>query len=183
LTASEYAIVQTHTSEGFNMLTSLPEARDIAHEHHERFDGSGYPNKKKGWETGLSSQIAAISDVFDAVTADRVYRQAHAVSEAYEFLAASGNQGFELQLIKDFLYNIAAYPAGTIVELNDGRVAICMDTRPGVSLLPRVRILYDQERRAINAPHEIDLSLQYTYMIKRVLEEHEVAALRDSSAS
>ena len=178
LTGPEYEIVKTHTSEGYGMLVDLLHARDIAHEHHERYDGSGYPNKKKGSETSISSQIAAIADVFDAVSADRVYRPAHSVSEAYELLAASGNQGFELQLIKDFLYNIAAYPAGTVVELNDGRVAICMDTRPGVSLLPRIRILYDQEKRALQVPEEIDLSLQYTCMIKRVLEESEVTSLR-----
>jgi HD-GYP domain-containing protein (c-di-GMP phosphodiesterase class II) len=180
LTPQEYEIIKTHTTEGYAMLAELCGARDIAHEHHERFDGTGYPQHKKGAEIRISSQVAGICDVFDAVTADRVYRQAHPVSEAFELLAGSGNRSFDLQLIKDFLYNIAAYPTGTVVELSDGRIAICLDTRPGASLYPRVRLLYDQERRPVAGSDEMDLSTTYTITIKRVVSEGEVDLFRST---
>lgn len=177
LTDSEFQVVKTHTSKGYEMLKELPEARDIAHEHHERFDGSGYPLRKKGTQVRSNSQIAAICDVFDAVTADRVYRPAHSIHEAYELIAASGNQAFELGLVKDFLYNIAAYPTGSIVQLSDGRIGVCVETPPGLSLLPRIRILLDQERHRVGTPQEVNLAELPGLTVHKVFTEREIGRL------
>jgi HD-GYP domain-containing protein (c-di-GMP phosphodiesterase class II) len=182
LTNSEFEVVKTHTSRGSEILQDIPAAKDVAHEHHERYDGSGYPLRKKGFEIGPHSAITALCDVFDAVTADRVYRPAHSVHEAYELIAASGNRAFELGLVRDFLYNIAAYPTGTMVELSDGRTAVCMETPPGLSLFPRVRILFDEEKQPLKTPEEMDLSQVSLITVERVLAEREVLALRGGAS-
>ena len=182
LTNGEFAVVKTHTSEGFNMLKDMPHARDVAHEHHERYDGSGYPRGKKGKEISYNAQIAAVCDVFDAVTSDRVYRAANPTHEAIELIAGSGNQAFSLDLISTFFENIAAYPTGSIIELYDGRIGIVIDTPRGFCQYPRVKLLYDQEKRPLSVPEEISTLDHSSLMVRRVITEQELTKLRDSSA-
>ena len=182
LTNSEFAVVKTHTSEGFSILKDMTNARDVAHEHHERYDGSGYPNGKKGEAISYNAQIVAVCDVFDAVTSDRVYRAANPVHEAVELIAGSGNQSFSLNLIQKFLENIAAYPTGSIIELSDGRIGIVIDTPRGCCQYPRVKILYDQDKQPMRTHTEVHTLDHPNLMVKRVLAEPEIAKLRASNA-
>jgi len=91
LTPEEFEIMKTHTVIGADMLTGsdvpmLQMAREIALAHHERWDGSGYPNRLAGPHIPESARIVAIVDVYDAVTHDRVYRPAMAQEEALEIM-------------------------------------------------------------------------------------------------
>jgi len=182
LSQSEFAVVKTHTSEGYNILKDMPQARDIAHEHHERYDGTGYPLGKKAADISYNSQITSICDVFDAVTSDRVYRKANPTNEALELIAASGNTAFSLNLIQQFFENIAAYPTGTIVELLDGRTGIVIDTPRGCYQYPRVKILYDQDKQPVTGPVEVNTFDSTSLGVKRMLSETELTQLRDSHA-
>ena len=183
LTNSEFTVVKTHTSEGFNILRDMMHARDVAHEHHERYDGSGYPSGKKGDAISYNAQIAAVCDVFDAVTSDRVYRAANPIHEAVELIAGSGNQAFSLKLIHKFLENIAAYPTGSIIELSDGRIGIVVDTPRGFCQYPRVKLLYDQDKQPLVAPIELNTLEHSSIMVRRILPEQEITKLRTSNAS
>lgn len=141
LSPEEYAIVKRHADHGFAILKDMPAIKDIAYQHHERVDGTGYPLSLKGGSILETSQIVAMADVFDALTAHRQYRTGFPAHEAYEYLSASGNKAFDMKLLQVFLKNIAAYPSGVMVELNDGAKAIVLDTPPGAPLQPRVRLL------------------------------------------
>lgn len=182
LTNSEFAVVQTHTSEGFSILKDMPQARDVAHEHHERYDGSGYPQGKKGEAITYHAQIAAICDVFDAVTSDRIYRAANPAHEAIELISASGNKSFSLKLIHKFFENIAAYPTGSVIEMSDGRIGIVIDTPRGFCKYPRVKVLFDQEKQPVTNHTEVNTLDYPALLIKRVVPEQELATLRDSHA-
>jgi len=182
LTNTEFSVVKTHTSEGYNILRDMTHARDVAHEHHERYDGSGYPNGKKGDAISYNAQIASVCDVFDAVTSDRVYRAAYPIHEAVELIAGSGNQAFSLTLIQKFLENIAAYPTGSIIELSDGRIGIVIDTPRGFCQYPRVKLLYDQDTQPVTTPIEVHTLDDPSLIVKRVLPEQEIAKLRASRA-
>ncbi|OPY56633.1 MAG: Cyclic di-GMP phosphodiesterase response regulator RpfG [Pelotomaculum sp. PtaU1.Bin035] len=161
LTEKEWVMMKRHTVEGYWLIHDAGNIGElqaiIALQHHENYDGSGYPLGLKGDKIHEYAQVVAIADKFDAITADRVYRKAFPPHEAYEMCSASGNYFFKEHIAKAFMYNIAAYPAGTIVELNNGMVAVSVDTQKGYSLFPRVRVLYDENHRP--APDQFELPL------------------------
>jgi methanogenic corrinoid protein MtbC1 len=108
LTPEERAIVETHTEEGYRLLsgsssTILDMAATVALSHHEKWDGSGYPRGLAGEEIPIEGRIVAISDVFDALTTDRVYRPAFAVERAVEMMREQRGRHFDPVLLDTFL--------------------------------------------------------------------------------
>ncbi|MBM7854561.1 HD-GYP domain-containing protein (c-di-GMP phosphodiesterase class II) [Desulfohalotomaculum tongense] len=181
LTPEEFSIMKQHPIHGYNLIRSAEGLDDIpaiiALQHHESYDGSGYPYGIKGADFHLYSQITAIADKFDALTANRIYRRAYPPHEAYEMCAASGNYLFDSCVVEKFLHNIAAYPTGTLVELNNGQTAIVLDTPKGYSLFPRVRVLFDSSGRPLPSPEEISLVDEDEITVVKVLNNNEVQRL------
>lgn len=176
LTAEEYKIIQRHSEFGYEILQSQPGiskmSAKVAFEHHEKYDGSGYPLGLKGEEIHLYSRIVGIVDVYDALTADRVYRKGYLPHEAYEYLAATGGSMFDYDLVKVFLSHVAAYPVGTIVRLNTGEVGVVVETPIGMTTRPVVRVLY-RDGHVLKKPYEIKLYESYRVLISDVLSDDE----------
>lgn len=175
LTPEEYIVMQKHTIFGFELIMQSQELSEehalIALQHHESYDGTGYPMGVKDKDFHELAQVVAIADKFDALTANRVYRKAYPAHEAYEMCAASGNYWFKDHIVKAFLHNIAAYPPGTLVELSNKQIAVVLDTPKGLSRFPRVRILLDQQHRALTTPRDISLLDEPGLSVIRVLED------------
>lgn len=111
LTDEEFAIIQQHPEIGYRILSdaksdSLRLGASIAYTHHEKFDGSGYPRKLKGTAIPVEGRIAAISDVFDALTTNRVYKSAIEVDKAVEILKQGRGSHFDPDLLDIFLQNM-----------------------------------------------------------------------------
>lgn len=180
-TPEEFSLMKKHTTFGYELICSCKDLTElhatVAHQHHESFDGSGYPLGIKHDQFNELAQVTAIADKFDALTANRIYRRAFPSHEAYEMCAASGNYLFKDHIVKAFLHNIAAYPSGALVELNSGEVAAVMDTPKGLSLFPRVRILFDQNHRLLPCPVEKSLHEVTNLNIVRVLPDEETLPL------
>lgn len=173
LTVEEYELVCKHARQGFEILrmqkeVSLVSAR-VALEHHERYNGSGYPQGLKGNEIHEFARITGVVDVYDALTADRVYRRAYPPHEAYEMLAASGNFTHDYEIVKAFLTNVAVYPVGTLVQLNSGDVGVVTGTAWGHAFRPRVRLLYSPSGEPYKDKPVIDLVEALDYYVCRVL--------------
>lgn len=175
LTGEEYSIMQKHATLGFEVIRSYGKLGDIpaqiAHQHHESYDGSGYPLGISGDDFFEYSQIVSIADKFDALTSDRVYRQGYPPHEAYEMFAAAGNLWFKETVVKAFLHNIAAYPAGAVVELSNGSAGVVLGTPKGCSRFPNVRVLFDKNRKPIKDTYEISLSEKPGIYVVKVLSE------------
>ncbi|SMB90653.1 metal dependent phosphohydrolase [Thermanaeromonas toyohensis ToBE] len=173
LTPEEYEIVCKHAQLGFEILNQQEGLGKlvplVAGQHHERYNGSGYPCGLKGEAIHEFAAITAIVDEYDALTADRVYRKAYPAHEAYEMLAAAGNFKHDYRLVKAFLSNVAAYPVGTLVQLNTGEVGIVLETLPGNSHKPRVRLLYDREGRPLKVQPELNLAEEWERWIVKVV--------------
>lgn len=173
LTADEFSVMKEHTTLGYRMIRNARNVGDIpaivAYQHHECFDGSGCPLGIKGQEFHQYAQIAAIADKFDALTADRIYRPAFPSHEAYEMCAASGNLWFSDYIVEAFLSNIAAYPTGTLVELNNEIAAVVLDTPKGSSLFPNVRIFADTKGCPVGSPYEVSLNQRTDLYITGIL--------------
>jgi putative nucleotidyltransferase with HDIG domain len=163
LTDDEFVQMKSHVVESMEMLLRTPGIqRDsilVAHQHHERHDGSGYPLGLQGDEISLLGQMAAVCDVYDAITSDRCYHKGIAPHEALRKILEWSKFHFKPEVAQQFIRTIGIYPVGTLVMLESGKIGIVHDQHKGKSLLqPVVRIIYDSKRRMYVSPIDIDLS-------------------------
>lgn len=127
-------------------------------QHHEWYDGNGYPLGRKGEEIPIYARIIALVDVYDALTSNRPYRKAIANGEAVEYLMGSSGRQFDPAILGIFLRKIAIYPVGAQVELSDGSQAIVMKNYKEMVLRPKVKqigtsaiidLAYDAKARSL----------------------------------
>lgn len=145
LTAEEFKLIKDHPALGADYIQKMNITRnDILQgvlQHHERHDGTGYPNALTGSKISLFGKIIAISDVFDAITSERSYKNAMQPSEAIEYIMSNASQHFDFELAKLFINSVSAYPVGTTIRLSNGLTAIVAENFQGFTLRPRVKVL------------------------------------------
>lgn len=108
LTSAEFEVMKTHTTLGARILSGsnsplVQLAEQVALNHHERWDGTGYPNAIGGTEVPLSGRICAVADVFDALTSDRVYKKSWTVPDAVRYIARAAGTQFDPQVVEAFV--------------------------------------------------------------------------------
>ncbi|GBF78291.1 metal-dependent phosphohydrolase [Paenibacillus sp. 598K] len=169
LTTEERQIMERHTTDGFELLRKQHDisllSAHCALQHHERYNGSGYPRGLQRNEIHEYAQIVALADVYDAMTSPRSYRNRHTPSETIEFLFAAGNSIFDLELIKLFCKHISIYPVATTVVLNTGQTGVISANNPLAVHRPTVRIVKEADGKAPSSPYEIDLKDQLHVLI------------------
>lgn len=174
LSAEEMGIVRKHPAYGFSLLVQESEINInsslIAYQHHERYDGSGYPRGLKGDEIHEYAQIVAIVDVYDALTTDRIYRNRIQPYEAVEMLIAMSGRGFNPDYVKLFLKNVEIYPVGSIVELNNGSLGIITGVDKNMPVRPQILLLKWEGERLVPTGDEVDLMKEVTLFITRVIK-------------
>ncbi len=116
LTTEEFAKMKTHCEIGYRILSEstsdiLRLGAEIALNHHERYDGSGYPNGLSGDEIPITGRITAICDVFDALTTERVYKKAIPADQALQIMIEGGGSHFDPRLLEHFLQNFETFAA------------------------------------------------------------------------
>jgi len=162
LSDEEFLHVKSHVLQGVDLLRQTPGipqlAYDVVEHHHERFDGSGYPKGLKGEEISQIGRMAAIVDVYDAVTTDRVYHRAANPGEAMRKLFEWSKFHFDPVLFQAFVKSIGIYPVGTLVRLESERLGVVVEQREKNLLQPLVRVVYDAKRRHYLPPQDVDLS-------------------------
>jgi len=144
LSAVEYGLVQKHVCHALDMVRAMdnvPErVIDMVSSHHERFDGSGYPQQQKGTEIPLFARIAGIVDTYDAITQDRRYAPAISGHTALRYLSGQRSCKFDDALLQEFIHAMGTYPTGTWVELLDGSVGVVCAQDSQWPLTPRVAV-------------------------------------------
>ncbi|MFH1214913.1 MAG: HD-GYP domain-containing protein [Pseudomonadota bacterium] len=154
--------MQRHTfysAEILKTAKNLPEeAYDMGLHHHERHDGSGYPHGLKGNEIKAGSQLAAIADVFDAITSDRCYRNGMGRVEGLRKLYEWSEHHFNKDLTHKFIRSIGVYPIGSCVRLDSGRVGMVVGSTENL-MQPVVRIFHDEKMKGSFPMQDFDLSL------------------------
>ncbi|HJV31482.1 MAG TPA: HD-GYP domain-containing protein [Bacillales bacterium] len=168
LTKDEYEEIKKHAEEGFQILRKISNIPLIvahcAYQHHERLNGSGYPRGIKGKEIHFFGKIIAVADVYDAVTSNRVYRDAMLPHEGLEVLYAGSGTLYDQKIIEAFRDAVAVYPSGITVKLNDSRKGIVCRQNIGVSDRPVIRII-EENGIEIDCPYELDLKIELDMMI------------------
>jgi len=145
-TKEEFDAIKEHTTLGFNLIKRkcrLPHVVPLSVlQHHEKYDGSGYPLGRKEHEITLFAQIISVVDVFDAITSKRPYHEAILPSEAYEFILGNSGQAFRPDVVEKFVKKIAPFPLGVQVQLSNGMKGVVFKnhgenlSRPVVKIFP-----------------------------------------------
>lgn len=161
LTAEEFALVKRHTVLGHQMLlkASIQDevALDVCLHHHEKMDGSGYPNGLKREQISIYAKMGAVCDVYDAVTSNRPYKKGWEPGVSLQRMA-NWKGHFDEVIFKAFVKSVGIYPVGSAVMLKSGRLAVVIDQNPTSLLTPIVKVFFSTRSRS-RVPIEIlDLS-------------------------
>lgn len=150
LTGPELEIMRQHATHGREILEATEGVTqimlDVAGNHHECLDGSGYPRGLKGEELSLHSRMSTIVDVYDALTADRVYKKGQPCTRAFRYLMDQSGSHFDGELVGHFIKCMGVYPPGAVVRLSNHRLGIVMNRNHKEPLKPRVKVIYHAQR-------------------------------------
>ena len=162
LTDEEFGVMRQHVVHSYDILSNTagitPTMLEVAANHHERLDGTGYPQRLKGDQLSLYTRMSGIVDVYDAVTADRVYKQGMQPTQAFRILLKGINQHFDAELVTKFIKCMGVYPVGTLVQLSNQRLAVVMQRNEQQPLKPVVKVIYHATQRHYLEVQWLDLA-------------------------
>ena len=162
LTDEEFEIVRRHPRDGYDILCRSPEIGaiplDITLHHHERRDGTGYPDRQGAEQISELAQMAAIVDVYDAITADRCYHKGMPAAEALRKMYEWSKFHFNPTLTQEFMRCVGIYPVGTMVLLESGRLGVVVEPHETSLLTPKVNVFFSTKSQIYIKPETVDLS-------------------------
>jgi len=179
LSEEEYSRIKKHPIHGSEIISRVKNVQEaiirIIKEEHERINGTGYPEGLKDGEICIYAKIAAIVDVYEALTHLRPYRKAIEPHEAIRELLAIGSSGaLEMSVIKVLINKIGLYPPGSWVELNIGEFGKVISSNQDAPLRPKVNIIFGSDKEKLNQIKPIDLSLHTNIFIKRSINPQDL---------
>jgi HD-GYP domain-containing protein (c-di-GMP phosphodiesterase class II) len=161
LTDAEFAIIKGHPRRGHDLLLESgnagAELLDVCLHHHEKLDGSGYPERLAGDGISMLARMGAVCDVYDAVTSDRPYKAGWNPGDALRQMAQWKGH-FDPAVFQAFVQTVGIYPPGTLVRLQSGRLAVVTQQSTGSLLAPRVKVFFSTKSNLRMLPEEIDLA-------------------------
>jgi HD-GYP domain-containing protein (c-di-GMP phosphodiesterase class II) len=162
LTEAEFSKMKSHVVQSILILQNTPGisqiALDVAGQHHERYDGSGYPNKLKGEEISLYGRMGGIVDVYDALTSDRVYHKGMAPTAALGRLLEWSKFHFDPELVRAYVRSVGIYPTGSLVRLQSGRLGVVTEQHEDKPMQPKLRLIFHAVHKRYLQPEMLDLA-------------------------
>jgi HD-GYP domain-containing protein (c-di-GMP phosphodiesterase class II) len=176
LTDDEFTIMKTHANHSIDIIKNTPGISDlsleVAAQHHEKLDGNGYPFQIKGDDITLYGRMIAICDIFDALTATRVYKKGFSHSKAFAILRELGNSNhLAIGLVDKFIKCIGVFPVGSLVQLDSNKLAYVKERNDSNPTNPTVQSFYSVHLNNFEATREIDLTASDDFIIKGVTAE------------
>ncbi|AHF07163.1 HD-GYP domain-containing protein [Desulfitobacterium metallireducens] len=174
LTESEFIEIKKHAEYGFELLRKNQDfsilSAHIAFQHQEKWDGTGYPRGLKGTEIHEFGRVAAVADVYEALTSKRVYREAMQPHEAFEYVVSQRGTHFEPRVLDIFSKSIAVYPSGSGVKLSNGQRGNVIRQNPAFPTRPYVRVTHEGDIRLLR-PIDYNLAEHPSLMIVGVVNK------------
>ena len=153
LTAEQFAVMKQHPELGFRQVRNLDglyqEVLQGILEHHERFDGRGYPKGLKGDQISLVGRILGIVDTYDAMTSARVFKEPMLPHKALSLIYSMRGESFQTEILEQFIRCQGIYPVGSIVELESGWRGVVVETNTLKPLNPKIVLLQDPMGRGV----------------------------------
>jgi putative nucleotidyltransferase with HDIG domain len=176
LDEQEMNVMRDHVYYGIKVLEEmgLPKSmiRTIG-EHHERLDGYGYPEGARGDEISLFGRMIAIVDTYDAITADRCYKPGMPSQKALQILLQDAPDKYDADLVKKFIKCIGIFPVGSLVKLNNEKIAMVIRQHPVHATKPVVKVFYSVRGNHYIKPSELDLQKSSTVKIEKAVTASE----------
>ena len=166
LTDSEKKIMQRHPKYSFDILQQTDgislEVASIVLQHHERYDGKGYPLGLKNEKIHQMAKIVSLCDMFDALTNDRPYRQKFEKNESVEYLLSAGENNYSTEILYGLINSISIYPYGQWVKLSTGDIGVIanQEEENSFNYRPEIMVYIDSDGNGLETPRFIDLSLR-----------------------
>jgi len=161
LSDEEFDILKRHTVDGAEILKNTPEIPAlgpvVAFEHHLRSDGTGYPVGTVRPQLNLATTLCGIADVYDAMRSQRVYQQAHPTDRILAVLQRNDGKQFDQRLVKRFVQLVGIYPAGNLVRLDTGEIAVVLKAYAPDPYRPRVKVLTRPGGQKLEHPYDVSL--------------------------
>jgi putative nucleotidyltransferase with HDIG domain len=171
LTDEEMDIMKGHVQHGVDHLLETdiqPHLIQTVAEHHERLDGLGYPKGKKGDDISMAGRMLAIADMYDALTADRVYKSGMSSQKAFSILMSEAPTRLDMYLVQQFIKCLGIYPVGSLVLLSNERLAMVMHQNDS-PLTPEVKVFYSVKQGHYLTPKDVDLSTDKSLTIVKAI--------------
>ncbi|HQK34141.1 MAG TPA: HD-GYP domain-containing protein [Spirochaetales bacterium] len=180
LTPAELQQIKTHPLLSYQLVTRTlgypDEVGVIVLQHHERWDGEGYPRKLKGAEIDILARIVSVADAFEAMISEKPYRNSMIGYQAMKHLMSDNGRRFDPDVLKAFLQSMGVYPVGSLVLLNNSAIARVVENHAQAPLRPKIRLLVDATGTVFQE-HEgsmIDLLKEKALFIVRAISPQEL---------
>lgn len=161
LTDAEFDLVKTHPAEGHKLLLAgrgiSDLIKDVCLHHHEKVDGSGYPDKLNGETMSLYAKMGAVCDVYDAVTSNRPYKAGWDPAESIKRMAEWKGH-FDPEVFQAFVKSLGIYPIGSLVRLESGKLGVVIEQGEQSLLKPKVKVFFSTKSQAYLKPEVIDIA-------------------------
>ena len=162
LTNAEFAQIQSHPADGLRMLLGGdnvdPVALDVCLHHHERADGSGYPDRLKGDAISLFAKMAAVCDVYDAISSNRPYKVGWDPAESLHKMSEWASGHFDRDVFQAFVKSLGIYPVGSLVRLTSGRIGVVVEQHPKSLTKPIVKVFFSTKANMRIPAETVDLA-------------------------
>jgi len=181
LSSTELQRIQSHPLYAYKIVNKellYPEDVGlIVLQHHERWDGEGYPRRISGAAIDIGARIVSVSDAFEAMVSQKAYRNSMMGYQAMKNLLSDNLRRFDPDVIKAFIQTMGIYPIGSIILLNNGALARVVEVEPSAPLRPKIRILIDEFGKVYkqNEGDVIDLLVEKSLFIARAVDPKEAA--------
>lgn len=176
LAEDELQKMRTHPLLSYKIMSKeLGFPEDVARiglQHHERWDGEGYPRKARGEDIDLLARIVSVADAFEAMVSEKPYRNSMIGYAAMKNLLSDNSRRFDPEVLKAFIRSMGIYPIGSIVLLNTSAIARVSEVHPDAPLRPKIRVIIDEYGRQYGNDEGdlIDLVAEKTLFIARAID-------------
>ncbi|NOY09834.1 MAG: HD-GYP domain-containing protein [Spirochaetes bacterium] len=178
LAPDELNQIRTHPIHSYRIITQqlkYPETiAAIALQHHERWDGNGYPRKLHGNDILLSSRIVSVADAYEAMISERPYRNSMIGYSAMKAILSDNGRMFDPTIIKAFLNSMGIFPIGSIVQLNDSSIGRVIETHTAAPLRPRLELIIDEYGDKYAETQVVDLLKKKNLFIVKAIDLKEL---------
>jgi hypothetical protein len=185
LSEAELLRVQAHPLYTYKIITKellYPEDVGlVALQHHERWDGEGYPRRISGANIDMGARIVSVADAFEAMVSEKPYRNSMMGYQAMKNLLSDNSRRFDPDVLKAFIKTMGIYPIGSVIMLNNGSIARVTEVQGDAPLRPKIRLLIDEFGKMYkNDEGElIDLLTEKGLFIAQALDPKEISKKRD----
>ncbi|MHB8405374.1 MAG: HD-GYP domain-containing protein [Gammaproteobacteria bacterium] len=161
LTETEWHVMRNHVDYSVTLLEGAGGITErnisMVRHHHERHDGSGYPDKLKENQIPTFAKIAGMADCYDAITSPRPYSKLRSPYEAVREIYSWRGTLFQAEVVEQFMQVVGVFPTGSLVELNTGAVAVVIAQNEARRLKPRVMLILDEKKKRLPQFNTVDL--------------------------